>query len=350
MLTLYKNHRNGVGTWRIWNEGSVIYIAHASVIGGAEVRHTELVPEGKQSRSLLEQVQHRMASRINKQKDKGYVESYDEALKTPTNALNLLQPMLAQPLKRVGKLPSHVNVQLKYDGHRCLITKYGGDLIAYSRQGKYITTIDHILCDIDIEEGMTLDGELYAHGVPLQTISSWIKRGQVDTTKLMYHVYDIMEDEPYSERLRILQELNLRNASQLVPTTAFNTSDISLPNLVKKAKIDNYEGIMVRTDAAGYEAGRRSSSLIKVKEFLDGEYTIIDVTPSKENWGVLVLQTEEGKVFRASAPGTFERKTEILNNKEKYIGQQAVIEYSLLTKDGIPFQPVCSRLVSDITI
>lgn len=350
MLTLYKNHKNGVGTWKIWNEGCVIHIAHASVLDGAEVHHIELVDGGKQSRTLDEQVNHRIQSRINKQKDKGYVESYEEALTAPTNALNLLQPMLAQPLKRIGRLPDFINLQLKYDGHRCLITKYGGELIAYSRQGKYITTIQHILKDIDIDEGTTLDGELYAHGVPLQTVSSWIKRSQEDSLKLKYHVYDIIEDEPYSKRLQTLKELNLRNASVLVPTHYLEVSKINLTSLLQEVKHKNYEGLIVRTDTHGYEAGRRSASLIKVKSFLDGEYEIVDVLQSRDNWGILVLRTEDGKTFKASAPGDIPQKRKALHNKDNLLGKMVNVEYSLLTKDGIPFQPVCTRYIDDVSI
>ncbi len=347
-VTLYKNHLNNIGTWSIWFEGNTIFIEHASVIGGSAVRHIELVSEGKQSRTLQQQVVSRIKSRINKQLDKGYVKTYDEALKPPTNAMNMIQPMLAQPFKRVLSISNTMYVQPKLDGHRCLITRQNGKMLAYSRQGKSIDTIDHILNNIDIPEGTTLDGELYVHGEKLQTIASWSKRLQDLSKKLEYHVYDMVSDEKFSDRLWQLNTFNFGAGICRVYTEEINPYEIDLTNLLKHTLNAGYEGLILRDDKTGYQAGRRSKSLIKLKQTADAEFKVVDIKPSKTGWAVLTCITDEGREFGVSAPGTHEQKTHVLQEPNKYLERYVTVEFSQLTKDNIPFHPVAIRWRDDL--
>ena len=56
MITLYRKNVGGIGTWRIWSVDQTIHIAHATVMGGSEVTHTEFVPQGLGGRSIYEQI------------------------------------------------------------------------------------------------------------------------------------------------------------------------------------------------------------------------------------------------------------------------------------------------------
>lgn len=346
-VTLYKNHANSIGYWRIWSLDNTIHIMHAVTITGTPIHHTETVSEGKQGRSVLEQVKHRIQSRVNKQLDKGYVATMDEARKPPTNALNLMQPMLAQPLKRVGKLNlSNHLVQLKYNGHRCLVTKHEGDIIAYSRLGKLIDTIPHILKSIDIPEGVTLDGELYCHGQSLQTIASWAKRAQENTKRLVYVVYDVISDEGYSDRLSWLLDQEFWDKNVVLAPTSF--LDRELTDKLRQAKTDHYEGLILRNEVGGYQPGRRSKFLVKVKSCMDAEYPVVDVIPSKKNWGILVCMLPNGDTFKTSAPGSIPEKEEVLRNKENYIGKDVTVEFAEYTKDNVPFHCVATGWRDDL--
>lgn len=351
-VRLFKNHMNSIGFWDIWGEGNIIHIRHATTINGKALHHVERVLEGKQGRSIEEQVQHRIQSRINKQLDKGYVRKYEEAKKPPTNALNLFQPMLAQSLKRVPNLDVDKHyVQCKYDGHRCLITKQNGIVTAYSRQGKPITTVEHILEDMDIPEGMTFDGELYAHGESLQTIASWAKRMQDDTAKLKYIVYDVIEDSPYENRHQWLVndfEYNIDGNVIVAPTWKLKQVSKTLMTELRDAKALGYEGLILRNERTEYQSGRRSRGLVKVKSCMDAEFPVIDIIPSKHNWAILVCQLPNGLTFKVSAPGSISDKAEVLRNKNDYIGKIVTVEFAEYTNDKKPFHAVALRFREDI--
>ena len=98
------------------------------------------------------------------------------------NAMGLKKPMLAKAVDKCKNNFLHnCFIQYKYDGNRCLVHHGENGLVAYSRNGKPMKNLEHILNDINIPKGMTLDGEIYHHGTPLQTIVSWVKRLQPDT-------------------------------------------------------------------------------------------------------------------------------------------------------------------------
>lgn len=343
MISLYKKTATGaIQIWSIgFDEPNTIKILYGQY-KGAQQFQKEVVPEGLAGRSLKEQIRSRISSRINKQLDKGYVKSYEEAISTTvTNSLNLLKPQLALAEKRAGQYSVHGAMrQLKLDGNRCIITRQNNDLIAYSRNGKIIDTIDHITDGIDIPEGTYLDGELYAHGVKLQTIMSWTKRRQGNTLKLKYHVFDMISTETFRERWDILNSFSLGLNVEYVPT--WNNDDSNAPSL-NDALDAGYEGLILRLNGYGYQDGKRNKSLIKIKQFYDNEFYVVDIHPSKDGWAILECVTNEGKLFRASAPGTMEEKKEILRNKNGYIGDRVTIQYATLTADNIPFQPVAIR-------
>lgn len=353
---LYRKHVNGVGTWRIWNNGSYLYYAHATVDGGREVCHTEFIQTNQSGRSIEEQIALQMNSRISRMLDKGYKWTRAEANLGATNQLDLPRPMLAQPLKRVSRVNyKNAIIQYKVDGHRCLVTRQDGNLIAYTRQGKLIPSIEHILTELDdvLPEGSTLDGELFAYGVPLQTISSWIKRSQENTKKLSYNVYDLMTPDTYYDRMieknRILEKFILEKSDVITVLNDYEYVDENhTRDLFRLARSQGYEGLMLRTNDRGYESGVRSQSLIKIKEFFDEEFKVVGITPSKDGWAVCTCELQNGRTFMVSAPGDIPSKRKALVDKDSYVGKYLTVEYSVLTNDGIPFHPNATRWREDI--
>lgn len=343
--------RDNTGAMREWAISSVankIIIRHGQ-IGGSMQYQTEVISEGKASRSMDEQVMSRMASRISKQRDKGYVSNWNKAVHLKaTNTLGLPKPMLAKKIADVKNIDYEgAIVQPKFDGNRCLIYCENGINKAYTRNGKPIDSITHILQDIEMEEGTILDGELYCHGHPLQTIVSWVKRRQEATLKLKYHVYDVIIDLPYNARSNILRQLSFGNSISPVYGTIIRDYD-DLIRLFRTYRSTGYEGAILRWGDQGYEDGKRSKSLVKVKHWEDDEFEVLDVISSKDYWGVLVCGIPNGEYFTVSAPGTMGEKTEILLNKENYIGKMVTVEYANLTQDGIPFHPVAIHFRDEI--
>lgn len=340
MTTLYKrDHRGNLRFWSITDEGGGELTIEFGQVGGETQVQTEYVEENT-VRDIEEQTESRIRSRINKKLDKGYV--YDQELakkKADRNILGFRKPMLAAKFSNIREDIDYDSsyFQYKYDGHRCLITNDGGSLIAYTRNGKLIDTIDHILTGLKIPEGETIDGELYAHGAKLQSISSWVKRYQENTLKLRYHCYDVVSDGNYSDRLDMLKSFQMGPCAEIVPTFSYNNSvKIMLVDSISKG----YEGLIIRPDGFGYEDGKRSKGLIKVKQFLDDEFRVVSISESKDNWAILNCAMENGTQFSVSAPGTIGFKTYIKDHPNEFIGKYVKVEYSGLTAAGKPFHPV----------
>lgn len=341
-VILYGKGAYGFNIWKIWSEANIIHIEANGQ------RYTEEISEGKQSRSISEQIKLRLDSRVRNKMDSGFKYTKEEAEGTITNQLGFAAPMLAKSIKDIRGLDiSECAVQPKLDGHRCLINREG----AYSRRGKVIDTVPEIIDCLNIPEGITLDGELYCHGVPLQTIASWAKRRQPETLKLQYHVYDVIIEDVtfFKRRVELAKILKDCDPGKIIPVvTMFCNKNFDPFTYCQKFRELGYEGAMLRPLNGLYEIGKRSKDLIKVKMRYDAEFICVGIEESKDGWAVLWLKTESGDVFKASAPGTHYEKKHVIDNKEKYIGRIVTCEYAELTNSGIPFHCVATRWRVDI--
>ena len=336
-----KDAKGKIRVWMVTAHRSGLTIEHG-LLGGELQAKEERIVVGDQHKSKDQKIYSRYLSRINAQMDKGYLENLETVQKSKrVNAMGLLRPMLAAPIKNVKGIDyAQAFYQHKYDGNRCLVTKQDGKLIAYSRNGKSISTLRHITSGIELDEGQTIDGELYCHGIPLQTINSW--KSQIETAvNLSLRVYDIVLDSPYIVRLELLKSLVLGDNASLVPTVQVYSEE-SLDGLLASSLKDGYEGGILRWGELGYQDGKRSKSLAKIKIFEDDEYEVVDVVPSKDAWAILVCKMEDGKTFRVAAPGTMDEKYRIMELPFAYIGKKVNVKYANLTKDGLPFHPVAT--------
>jgi len=337
---LYGKGVYGTKIWRIWSEGGTINIEANGAF------YQEEIAQGLAGRSLQEQVKLRIDARIRSKLDDGFKRNESELGKVITNQLGLARPMLATHLKDVRfKINGDDYIQPKLDGHRCLMH----DGKAYSRAGRPIEAIPEIAGSMPVTE-YAIDGELYAHGYPLQSISSWAKRRQKDTLRLKYHVYDVMiPDTTFEERHEYLKSLKFNvNFVEIVPTSRIK--DVGgITRAFKIYKQDQgYEGAIVRPLSGKYESGKRSKTLIKVKSRFEDEFECIDIIPTKWGWGNLVLKTKEGLPFKTPAPGTLAEKTRQLINKELFVGRFITCEFAEWTKEKIPFHCVAMRWREDL--
>lgn len=347
--TLYKIAQTGkVQLWRIQgNPMTGMIIIEWGQQGGSLQIQTEVVKTNASNRNMREQVQLRLTSRVNKQKDKGYCETIELAWEREgLNAAGFIRPMLAQNFDDVKHIvdPDNCFMQRKYNGHRCLITKVNGEMIAYSRNGKLITSVPHILAELEprLGDDMTVDGELYLHGSSIQKHSSLIKRLQPGSEKLKFIGYDLVSDTNYGNRLEQLAIMYAGlTAVELAPTLYPGVG--SIQQEMERSKASGYEGLILRQAHYGYQAGGRSRALLKVKEYFDEEFEVIGIEPSADEWGVLVCKTLEGNVFKTSAPGTISDKKAALQNKHLYIGQMVQVEFFEWTEGRIPFHPRAIR-------
>jgi DNA ligase 1 len=340
MIKLYRQHKNGVGSWEIgWIPGKIVRV-HKTGLDHLPQIVEDVVIINESGRSLEQQTELEAMSLVSRMRDKGYKDTVEEAMTGNTNQLGLVRPMLAQKRKDVR----HINyegaqLQKKLNGHRCLITRQD----AYTRNGKWITTIGHILETMThLPEGETVDGELYRHGISLQTISSWIKRDQPNSRLLGYVAYDMVSPEKFTDRYRKLREYVPRNSPS--PTLVLGnrpyTDEEDMIRLFRETRNEGFEGLILRTDDCGYEVGTRSNSLIKIKEFFDDEFKVIGISASKRDWAICTCVTADERTFDVLAPGTHDTKKQTLIDKDRYVGKYLTVSYSELTDDGTPFQPI----------
>lgn len=319
--------------------------------GGSLQEEIECVYEGLQSRNLEEQILSRVNSRIHNKKKTGYVDNIQDATSnTRVNLLGFERPMLAKKYKdAANKIKWHerVYIQPKLNGERCLIRKCGGEITAYSRQGIEFTTLQHITNQLKkISDDFTLDGELYIHGVKLQTINSWVKRKQPSTLNIKFHVYDIIMEAEYSHRMIALERIKnlLGDCKEIKFVETYHADNENEAFKWRDEFMDEgYEGAMLRTSKTKYEDGKRSNSLLKMKKAMDDEFLVVDISPSVHGWAILDCVTKEGKTFSVSAPGSIEEKTEIYLDRDVYIGRYCQVEFFEWTIDKKPFHPVALR-------
>jgi len=341
--TLYQKGAYGTKVWQIWSEDRVIYIKANSQV------YTENVAKGLGGKSLQQQVAMRVDARVRNKLDSGFKEDITDIAKSNLNQLGLPLPMLAKPYKDVkNTVDAHsCFYQSKLNGHRCIITKQNGELLAYSRRGRWVHVINHILTELtDLPEGYFLDGELYKHGIALQTIASLVKRDYplAETRTIEYHVYDAFRlDKPkakFHQRMAFVDNLiNGRNKIfvKAVPTRLVEDTNMSIIEILERNLAAGFEGVILRPKDGVYGMGKRPVDLIKVKKFMDAEFVCLDIIPSREGWGILILQAHNGLEFKCTAPGTVPDKINTLKHKELYIGRTVTCEFAEYTNKGIPF-------------
>jgi len=330
-----------IRVWQIEPQTEGFIIGYGELDSIIQTKYIDVIP--KSNRTMEQQIELELNSRISKQMDKGYTWDLDKAkTELRTNSLGFHRPMLAQRIQNVRNVDyTNSVIQRKYNGHRCLITNEAGILIAYSKNGKPITTISHILKDMQIPENHTIDGELYVHGELVQSISSLVKKQQPANLRLNFIAYDYISPDTYLKRLAGLVHLPKSPSWGVAETFNFNYGE-EVDYMHRFVK-EGYEGAIIRLDGYGYEDGKRSKCLIKVKPKYDDEFTVIDIEQSKDGWAILVCDLPEiNKTFKVSAPGTFDEKHKIWRERDYYIGECIQVEYYELTKDKVPFHPIAT--------
>lgn len=291
-----------------------------------------------------EQAVSEAKAKLKKKLEEGYYQTPEEA-----QGGELILPMLAKDFKKEEKKVKYPAwVQPKLDGMRCLKEQS----LLSSRKAKPITTMNHIASEM-IDEIDIFDGELYAHGETFQRNMELIKKyrkGESEAVK--YHVYDIVrESTPFFERYEILQEIIKERQPkniELVPTFLIRNKE-ELLEAHKQFLEQGYEGTMVRWGDEGYGVNKRSSSLLKFKDFQDIACKIVDVKPSEKrsDQGSFICALEDGRTFGCGMRFSHEERQDVIKNPQDYIGSTAEIRFFEYSDEGIPRFPVCVGLRLD---
>lgn len=359
---LYKNHGKAIGYWEISiTDQAELKIAHARSLDGKPVTRIHAVTPKNIGRSNettpLQQAELEMASRIRKQLDRGY--QYDEisvaAQSSATNALGLPLPVLATVYEKVKQTAicwKEAYAQPKLNGNRAMFV----DGVLYSRGGKEIN-LPHIVNAIENAGlgGMHLDGEIYVHGMPLQQVSGLCRKLTSESEKLEYHIYDIVDlDRSFRKRFHrneILHTAELPESGplRLLETTQVYTHD-ALMALVHDWVRDGYEGGMLRFGEGGYETGKRSRKLLKLKSYTDAEAEVTGFARRSDN----IIAGKEPLIdfvwycknpfgeghFAVAAAGNWQEVHDQWPTAKDQVGRQLNFKYFELSNDRIPQQPI----------
>ncbi len=358
---LFQNHGSAIGYWEGWvkPDGTVV-IQYAKKLDGKPVRKQYQAfakNEGKANQtSPFNQGVLELQSKARLKMDKGYVRTLEEAQLPSTNSLGLLKPMLATPLEKIK--PESIDwvdtyVQPKLDGHRALFV----DGVLYSRQGK-VLDLPHIVYAIEAMQigHLHLDGELYLHGKTLQELSKLIKKHRPETLDLEYHIYDQISDKPFFSRIRGLAGyLDPATHNQHPNIKAVETRQVhSLKGAMHfhdRFRFEKYEGTMLRFGTDGYQDGKRSRTLLKLKEFQDEEFKIIAVNEGKPyitekgtfRVPVWVCETPQGGEFTVTAQGNMHEKDALWTSRAIHLHKKLTVKFHYFSADGIPQLPIALR-------
>lgn len=343
--TIYK--RDSAGKTRVWSQqqDGARYRTVAGVLGGNLVESGWTVAVGKQGRTDEQQA----AFEVQSSYDHKLSREYHRSLDAIAGGAHFFKPMLA---KKFEGFTGPCHSQPKLDGIRCIATKAG----LFSREGKPITAVPHIHAQLEplfrSYPALVLDGELYNHELKddFNTIVSIVRKKspsveelELAEARIQYHVYDLPSNNARSTETRLdmlrkeLIEHNLVGAVELVETSPV-FSIIQLDAYYARYLEAGYEGQMVRLPGV-YEQ-KRSSLLLKRKEFLTDEFEVVAIEEGNGNWAGVAKRVScrlpDGRVFGAGIRGTRDRAAALLNEQHALV----TVRYFALTPDGIPRFPV----------
>lgn len=289
-----------------------------------------------------------------------------------TDSDNCIKPMKCTKFK-----PNVLNypcvIQPKLNGVRCTIMyqkpskrelfEESYSCIIKSKEG-LVYDIKHILKEFDKlykdfseYQSVVFDGELYIHGENVTTIAGASRNSKNPRHKdLIFVCFDLaIEDISNVERDAYRYEI----LGNMCPLTIYPIkftekvvcliSQRCLNDEYAMYKMDEYiklgyEGAVIRDLDAEYGFGKRVTTMMKLKRFVDEEFEIIDIkaigTPD-DRIGFTIIYTLKNNIndelFEANGIGTVDEKCTIFDNKDKYINKMATVKFYERTINGIPF-------------
>ena len=342
MDTLYKKDSKGkLRFLDISTDGSTIvqvsglvdgkHVTNVSQCEGKNIgRSNETTPE--------EQAELEAEAKYTKKLKEGYFKTQEEAVN-----VTVILPMLAKVFEKEEKKVSYpCYAQPKLDGMRGLGSCDHGTLT--SRSGNAILTLGEIVNEFPDIKGLILDGELYAHGFTFQENMRMIKKRREETKNVKYHVYDIVSDMPFFERLQVLTQACMNSPRiEVVPTVIVKSKE-ELMKIHSYNISQGYEGTIVRHGDDGYKLNGRSSSLLKLKDFHDLALVLKDVIPSEKRptHGKPIFEWKgaTNDELGAGISLSHAEAEDLLANKSSHIGKTCELRFFEYSDTGVPRHPV----------
>lgn len=367
--TLYHKGKNGeLRQWRTWADGDCLYTEHGMVGGALQESRKKCVAKnvGKKNATTPETQAIAEAQSLHTFKlERKYSLTPEEA------QIPLMLPMLAHKFDK-KKHTGQYFIQPKLDGVRCVARWEEDKVVLYSRQGK-IYDVKHISDELEkvLGKNDVFDGELYIHGLQLQSQISLVKKPQPDSLKIKYWVYDmpIVDNDDtlgFNQRQQALGKIfdayyeqflggtseeiatwqpQLDARVNIVEVDTFILEDLNDVNYyLDKFVSEGFEGAILRGINSEYLWGYRSDELLKVKTFQDSEFKIVDIIEGEGKMtghAIFVCQNDSSDAtFKAVPKMTMEERAKIWNLRSDYIGKFVTVCFFDRTEDSIPRFPV----------
>lgn len=343
---LYRKGKKGeILVWEVEADGAEIVVTHGQLGGKLQTSRKAAKPKnvGKANETTAEeQAEKEVQALWTAKLTRKYSETLEEAKE------EVFLPMLAHTYSRKhARFPG--DSQPKLDGVRALAYWDGGRVKIISRSGREYTAVPHINEDLEktLPKKMVLDGELYLHNVSFQQITRLVKKHREESKNIKLHVYDVPRDTngqslPWSERRNIMNSLVLGGSIVIVKTKeAVSKAQLDTFNFLYVK--DGYEGGIFRNHDGEYLFGHRSTNLLKIKEFDDAEFIVVNV---KEGEGKLrgtpiwICYYDGGGTFDVTPKGDLETRAEMFKNSNKYIGKLLKVKYFGVSEKGVPRFPI----------
>ena len=404
---LYKKASDGkLQIWDIWTEDNVIHTSYGDE-GGAQQTTSDTIKAGKNigranETSAAQQAEAEARSKWEKKQKKGYVKERERALAGENDRVGGWFPMLAAKFGEQGhKINYPAQGQFKLDGGRCCAEIENGVATLWTRTREPILSMPHVIEALEemFQEGSwKIDGELYNHEFRVKygdrafdIIMSLMRQSepQPECRILQFHAFDQNMPKPFSERhadlalafesqannpgiptidvdvrftwdpkkkpLEVVHQVKNQPVLILVETRDLANEDEVL-EFFDVAVAQKYEGIMVRNAAGAYleHATKRSTDLQKLKEFMDGEFEVVDIEEGRGKLqgavGAFVC-VHEGRKFRVKpkGEGITARLRDYFTNHTLWKGKRLQIRYQGLTgKNAVPRCPVGIRFRDEV--
>jgi ATP-dependent DNA ligase len=284
------------------------------------------------------------------------------------NIIKVFEPVLAKEYDpKFNKLDSGWNISQKLDGVRCLVNvnPVKNTIRAYSRSGKDLHNLEHILKSIPIDkitEPVFLDGEIV-----------YIENGKDDFTKtieivrrsknkdkikeldnLHYKIFDIIPEEEFYNTIGVslFNDRYIRlctifeNIQKIKIVEQVQYTDENFEIMNKKVETLGWEGLMIR-DNKPYK-GKRTRELCKVKKFHDAEYIVTGVIngPFRKIDGETGLEVTieclsaviiDYKDTKVGSGFSIDERQQYYDNPGDIIGKTITVQYFEKTPDSLRF-------------
>ena len=302
------------------------------------------------------QANKEIANRYVKKLNEGYYGSKDEAINNPNG--KFFKPMLAANFSDIRKIEFPLLADPKLDGMRMVVTKDG----ILSRKGKPIPIATAIfwpiLEDFFIDNpDIVLDGEIYTHKLrdDFNTLMSLVRKGKPSKADIKaandlieYHVYDMMHIKYPNTTAKVRKQWldkEIKGKFDKVEVVDWRiVNDMNELSKIRQLHLQKgYEGTIVRTPDASYQ-NKRTKDLLKIKEFITEEFTIIDIYAgigNKSDIAGTVSIDVDGNPVGSGIRGNWEYCADIYNRKAELIGKKATIRHFGKTPEGSLRFPVC---------